>query len=280
MRCLLLLLEAVCTVALQAPLRAPPPGMMIFPSADVPAARKGEDRNIAMATLIAYLGDARTDDEAQALLNDATPMLMAPFIGLPDEGSIYEGCATLLEKADKYRTVIAERAKRARSTNNEAAARALERMGEHVVAQLTLLEQELADEDAAGAEDADGAEDGPDDAITRLRGGGRGGAPVDREWEQTVDDALDTAGRGISRLRAELRGRSGAGRVTLGDAAFAGFACGFAFGQFIVGDPMVLGLGLAGTCAFAHAQPENAPTRLARYAWRGGATVQRLRARL
>ena len=52
----------------------------------------------------------------QTLLDDATPMLLEPFRGFPEPGSIYEGLETTEAKADKYCTVIAERTKRARST--------------------------------------------------------------------------------------------------------------------------------------------------------------------
>ena len=39
---------------------------MVFPKPDMPAApRSPEDRNIAMATLVAYLGEVQSDEEAQ-----------------------------------------------------------------------------------------------------------------------------------------------------------------------------------------------------------------------
>ena len=253
------------------PLRAPPP-TLLFPRADEgnPAPKTQGDRNVEMATLISFLADAQSDDEVQTLLDDATPMLLEPFRGFPEPGSIYEGLETTEAKADKYCTVIAERTKRARSTGNTAAATALERMGAHVLALLA-------------AERGEGPYD-PAAALKRLRGGGskpKGAAIQSREWERQVDEALDKAESGIRKLRTELRGRSAvSSTVTAGDAAVAGFICGVACGTLLVGDPLLLGVGVGGTFAFAKSSPDKVYPVLAQVAWRGGSVVRRVRARL
>ena len=98
-----------------------------------------------MADLLGDLIDA-TDDETMvgALLSSATPMLMRPFIGIPEPGSIYGTAeSTLSEKAAAYRTAMEERVGRARgSGNGERQALALERLSAHVFAEVAKLQRE------------------------------------------------------------------------------------------------------------------------------------------
>ena len=104
-----------------------------------------QSRNSAMADLLGDLIDA-TDDETMvgALLSSATPMLMRPFIGIPEPGSIYGTAeSTLSEKAAAYRTAMEERVGRARgSGNGERQALALERLSAHVLAEVAKLQRE------------------------------------------------------------------------------------------------------------------------------------------
>ena len=248
--------------------------LALFPRADItPAPRAPDGRNAQMATLVQNLIAKNTDDAAcSALLNEATPMLLAPFRGIPEPGSIYDGLNTVSEKAEAYREVIAQRVTKA----DPSTAKALTRLADHVLA---CVEEAEDAEDEVTMTAAEAAE-----VLARLRGGGgRKLPPKSREWERSIDSALDKAEDVIGELRSTLRARE-AFRVTSGDAAVAGFVCGFAFGQIIIGDPMLLGAGLAATAAFANANPEKFSTGRARMvgdaAWRGGSIVRRARARL
>ena len=258
--------EMICGLLLLVPastshlLRARPPTLVFPTNENMPASRRGTPgtRNFEMATLLADLTKAESEADADALLREASPMLLQPFEGIPEPGSVYDGMKTTAEKADAFRITVTERAAKTRTAGNEATATALERLRDHVL-------RLVADSEAA-------------DAVARLRGGGRR-AQADRDWEQKVDSALDTAERGIARIRSAVRTKSLQG-VTAGDAAFSGFVVGVVFGKVLVGDPLVLGLGLGATFAFAQNFPEKAPARLQDVALRGGLIVRRARARM
>ena len=246
----------------------------LFPRADIaPAPRAPDGRNAAMGTLVKNLiAQSGDEDACAALLDEATPMLMSPFIGIPEPGSVYDGMNGMQEKADAYRSAVAQRVAKA----DEQTGAALSLLAGHVLA---CVAAELAKEDGRATDESSTAE-----AIARLRGGGRGNVLSNtREWERTVDSALDKAENCISQLRSSLRPRE-AFRVTNGDAAFAGFACGFAVGSVFIGDPFILGIGIGGTFAFANANPEKFVSgrgrQVANVAHRAGMVVRRARARL
>ena len=265
------------------------PAAALFPKEIASGRRAPDGRNAAMASLLSGLVSAADDAAARTtLLQDATPLLLAPFRGIPEEGSVYDGLTTTKDKAAKFQATISERAARARSGSNEPAAVALEQIRDHVLTCLAEEEEEeegaapTAPTDALAAAAAAIARQEEEDAadIFRLRGGGRSSSPpANREWEALVDETLDQAERGIGRLRDRLRASTMHG-ITIGDAAFSGFVCGFLCGQLLIGDPLALGVGLGATFAFAQHYPEKTNPRLRGAAWRGGTIVRRVRTRL
>ena len=229
--------------------RSPPPALQLFPKADIASSPSAPDgRNAAIAALIKNLIDASDDETAkQSLLDDATTLLLEPFVGIPEEGSVFEGCDTEEEKAAKYRGTIALRAAKARaSANGEATAVALETMRDHV--------------------------------LLKLRGGGKP-SQADKDWDSKVDKALDKAEEGINKLRDALKTKS-VQAPTAGDAAFAGFVTGFACGTVLIGDAVYLGVGLGAGCAAVQKWPEKVSPKVAKIVARGGSVVSRARARL
>ena len=217
--------------------------------ADIASSPSAPDgRNAAIAALIKNLIDASDDETAkQSLLDDATTLLLEPFVGIPEEGSVFEGCDTEEEKAAKYRGTIALRAAKARaSANGEATAVALETMRDHV--------------------------------LLKLRGGGKP-SQADKDWDSKVDKALDKAEEGINKLRDALKTKS-VQAPTAGDAAFAGFVTGFACGTVLIGDAVYLGVGLGAGCAAVQKWPEKVSPKVAKIVARGGSVVSRARARL
>ena len=108
--------------ALASSLRCAPPSLQLFPKADIPASPRAPDgRNAAIAALLKGLIDASDDVGAkQSLLDDATPLLLEPFVGIPEPGSVLEGCASDDEKAAKYRASLDARAAKARASSGGA----------------------------------------------------------------------------------------------------------------------------------------------------------------
>ena len=106
-----------------------------------------QSRNAKMALLLGSLVDAESQDEVQALLRDARSLLLEPFVGEPDPGSIYEGAATLDEKVERYEASIVERIGRAEGPQKAA----FQSMLDYVLDELGFEQDDAGEEDAGDA---------------------------------------------------------------------------------------------------------------------------------
>lgn len=226
--------------------------MVVFPKADGRAGRGADpqSRSAQMTRLLSKLIDSPAD--APSLLREAEPMLLAPFIGVPEEGSVYGDEESLLEdKVEAYEATMSARIDSAAP----AQAAALESM-------LVFVLDSLGFERTADEEESD--IDGLSDAM-RLRGGGKakggGGFQIDDpQVRDAIDSVLRETERGAKALRKKIKPLIVGPTMT--DAVFAGAAAGFATGKILFGDPKLLAMAGAAAFAYAHSNPENCPRYL------------------
>ena len=121
--------------------------------------------------------------------------------------------------------------------------------------------------------------------LNQLRGGNVGGTCGSRrsasdraKLHGLADSLLDSVEQGVASLRSKLKDVPSTS--TMGDAAAAGFTCGFICGSLLVGDPTTLGLAGAAAFSFAHRWPEHAHPRLCTAAAQCTVVVARARARI
>lgn len=230
---------------------------MVFPKADPTGgvANAPQSRGAAMTSLLSALIEA--PDDSPALLRAAAPMLLAPFHGEPEPGSVYgDATSTVDERVEKYEAVMTERIERA----GPAQATALRAM-------LLFVLDELGYEQTS---DDDAEDEGGVDELMRLRGGGtssrgEGGDGIsallrDPAVRDGVDSALRQAERGAAQLRRSLKPVLGGPTTT--DAIFAGAAVGYGTGKILIGDPKLLAVVCAASFAYAHNYPERTVPQL------------------
>lgn len=227
--------------------------------------------------MAALLGGMVEDPEqAPALLKDAAVMLLAPFEGIPEEGSIYgDAACSLEERVSKYEATLSERIAKARKGGSAAQATALEAMLLFVLDELGFER----DTNEAGGGGTDGnaavaakmavamAADENDD-LMRLRGGGKGSGGFDAlnqlrddpAVRRNVDSALRTTENLASGMRKALKPILR--QPTTTDATIAGALVGFITGKILIGDPKLLAIGGACTFAYAHRWPEKTDPRI------------------
>jgi uncharacterized protein YciI len=151
-------------------------GGSVGPSAGAPLARtlardvamalfpRGQEdaessRNAKMAALLGGLCKAvGSASETQRLLHEARPMLLEPFEGTPEAGSVYgEASSGLDERVEKYEAAMVERIARVRDAGGEAQAQAL--------ALTNMLEYVLDELGFEQTADSDGTADVDDDVV-------------------------------------------------------------------------------------------------------------------
>ena len=100
----------------------------------------------------------------QELLRAATPLLLEPFRGVPEVGSVYGDASTPLpERAAAYQAAMSERIGKARGAGAKAQAAALEALRDHVMV--------ILDTEVDGMREEEGRGDGPtaaDEVAVRL----------------------------------------------------------------------------------------------------------------
>ena len=230
-----------------------------------------------MATLLGAM--IENPENSPALLEEAASMLLQPFEGIPEEGSIYgDATSTLEEKAEKYEAAMSERIARARTGGSEAQAAALESMLTFVLDELGF--EQTPDDDAVSGGDEIASkmaaalaseDDGDLDELMRLRGGRRGGGGAsalldDPELRQSLDNVPRATEKGASQLRKNLKPLFGGPTAT--DYAFSGAFVGFATGKILIGDPKLLAVAGASAFAYSHRWPEKTDRRLRAFARR------------
>ena len=221
--------------------------MNLFPKAGMDGATYGvssQSRNALMTALLSKLIESPSD--APSLLRDAKPMLLEPFTGVPEAGSIYgEESSTLEEKIEKYEAVMSARIS---SAKPEQAA-ALQSMLLFVLDELGF---EQTEEPGVSSESSA-------DETLRLRGGAssHGGSTIFQIDSAAlcngVDAALRETERGAKALRKSLRPLIAGPTMT--DALIAGAFTGFATGKILVGDPKLLAMAGSASFAYAHKYP-------------------------
>ena len=108
-----------------------------------------QSRNAAMAALLGAMLDA--PQESNRLLAEANDLLLSPFFGVPDEGSIYGAAtSTLEERVVSYEAAMQDRISRTRRAGSVEQADALQCMLSHVLDKLG-YEQTSDDVDPGGA---------------------------------------------------------------------------------------------------------------------------------
>ena len=109
-----------------------------------------QSRNAAMAALLGALME--DPQESSRLLADADGLLLAPFFGVPDEGSTVYGSAgsTLEERVESYEAAMKDRINRTRCAGSVEAADALQCMLEYVLDRLGYAQ---TDDGASGGAD-------------------------------------------------------------------------------------------------------------------------------
>ena len=123
---------------------------MLFPQDGLPRPADRptpQSRNAEMAKLLGAL-TAATSAEVSSLLEEATPMLVAPFFGEPSPGSVYGNASSSLEeRVAAYSVAMEERIATTRDAGRERQASALLAMYRHVLAAL--------DDETASASDSE-----------------------------------------------------------------------------------------------------------------------------
>ena len=263
---------------------------MLFPTgAETPKASTGpQSRNAQMAALLSAL--IESPEQTRSLLREARTLLLAPFEGVPEDGSIYgDAASTLDERVARYEAAMSDRVAKARRSGSLAQSAALESMLDFVLDELGFEREATDDEEESGGAEgvaaklaaAMASDEAAAEELMRLRGGGaRGGGSFldDPAVRRNVDSVLRATEAGASELRRSLRPLLR--QPTATDATAAGACVGYATGKIFFGDPKLLAL--CGACAFAyaHTYPEKTDARLLSVASRCSELMHEARAHL